>query len=155
MRLVLPVSLAVSVDGSRRALVQVGIVHLLDSCGRVGLHDLPTLAVVQLHPVVLAVFNLSGALQCLGEELAEVVVVGGILESEVANITEVLVEFLCIELVLFSHVQNTENVPGKLSHRSLMGVVCFFSPIFSYFCLLVAAFRPCHGSPPRRKYMKT
>jgi hypothetical protein len=36
-----------------------------------------------------------------------------------------------------------------------MGVVCFFSPIFSYFCLFVAALRPCQGKLPRRKYMKT
>jgi hypothetical protein len=36
-----------------------------------------------------------------------------------------------------------------------MGVLCFFSPIFSYFCLFVAAFNPCHGRPPRRKYMNT
>jgi len=36
-----------------------------------------------------------------------------------------------------------------------MAVVCFFSPIFSYFCLLVAAFKPCQGSPPLRKYIKT
>ncbi|SRR6266403_1080706 len=36
-----------------------------------------------------------------------------------------------------------------------MGVVCFFSPIFSYFCLFVAALRPCQGKLPRRKYKKT
>jgi hypothetical protein len=27
-----------------------------------------------------------------------------------------------------------------------------FSMIRSYFCFLVAAFNPCHGSWPRRKY---
>jgi hypothetical protein len=36
-----------------------------------------------------------------------------------------------------------------------MGVDCFFSPIFSYFCLFVAALRPCQGKLPRRKYIKT
>lgn len=46
-------------------------------------------------------------------------------------------------------------IPGKPSQSSLMGVICFFSPIFSYFCLFVAALRPCHGRLPRRKYMKT
>src|SRR5271154_3596120 len=46
-------------------------------------------------------------------------------------------------------------IPGKPSHRSLIAVVCFFSPIFSYFCLFVAAFNPCHGSPPLRKYINT
>jgi hypothetical protein len=100
--LVLPVRLAVDVDGGRRVLVHVGVVHLLDSCGWVRLHHLPTLAVVQLHPVVLAILNLPSALEGLGEELAQVVVVGGILESEVANVAEVLVEFLCVVLVLKS-----------------------------------------------------
>ncbi len=45
--------------------------------------------------------------------------------------------------------------PGKPSHNSLIGVVCFFSPIFSYFCLFVAALSPCHGKLPLKKYMKT
>ena len=36
-----------------------------------------------------------------------------------------------------------------------MGVDIFFSLIFSYFCFLVAAFRPCQGREPRRKYMTT
>ena len=46
-------------------------------------------------------------------------------------------------------------IPGKPSHKSLIAVVCFFSPIFSYFCLLVAALSPCHGRPPLRKYINT
>lgn len=45
------------------------------------------------------------------------------------------------------------NSSGKPSQSSLIGVLCFFSPIFSYFCLFVAAFKPCHGRPPRRKYL--
>ena len=49
----------------------------------------------------------------------------------------------------------TRTLQGNPSQRSLMAVNCFFSPIFSYFCLLVAALSPCHGKPPRRKYMKT
>ena len=36
-----------------------------------------------------------------------------------------------------------------------MGVDIFFSEIFSYFCFFVAAFSPCHGSDPRRKYINT
>lgn len=47
------------------------------------------------------------------------------------------------------------NLPGMPSQSSLIGVVCFFSPIFSYFCLFVAAFKPCHGKLPLRKYIKT
>lgn len=38
---------------------------------------------------------------------------------------------------------------------SSMGVDIFFSEMRSYFCLLVAAFSPCHGSDPRLKYIKT
>jgi hypothetical protein len=84
-----------NVDSSRRVLVQIRVVHLLDGSGRVRLHHLPALAVVQLHPVVLAILNLPGALKRLGEELTQVVVVRGVLETEVANVAEVLVEFLC------------------------------------------------------------
>jgi hypothetical protein len=36
-----------------------------------------------------------------------------------------------------------------------MGVDSFFSLIFSYFCRLVAALRPCQGRLPRRKYIST
>ena len=30
---------------------------------------------------------------------------------------------------------------------SLIGAICFFSPIFSYFCLFVVALRPCKPVP--------
>lgn len=63
---------------------------------RVGLDSFPATSTVKLHPVVLAVFNLASVLQGLGEEIAEEVVVGGVLEAEVANIREVLVKFLCL-----------------------------------------------------------
>jgi hypothetical protein len=45
------------------------VVHGLRS-RRVRLEDLPALAVVQLHPVVLAVLDLSSALESLSEQLA-------------------------------------------------------------------------------------
>lgn len=96
--LLLPVLLALEVDGHGRVLVGVGVVHRLHS-RRVRLEHLPALSIVQLHPVILAVLDLSGALESLGEQLAEVVVVGGILETEVANIAQVLVKLLCVELV--------------------------------------------------------
>lgn len=53
--------------------------------------------------------------------------------------------------------QDTKNaaIPGNPAHSSLTIVDCFFSPIFSYFCLFVAALRPCQGSEPLKKYMKT
>ena len=53
---------------------------------------------------------------------------------------------------------------GRMTARALLsggewrastGVDIFFSLIFSYFCFLVAAFRPCHGRLPRRKYIST
>lgn len=59
------------------------------------LHLLPALAVVELHPVVLAVLYLASALERLREQLTQVVVVGGVLEAQVANVAQVLVEFLC------------------------------------------------------------
>lgn len=49
---------------------------------------------VDLHPVVLAVLDVAGVLESLGKELAEVVVVGGVLEAEVADVGEVLGELL-------------------------------------------------------------
>ena len=61
----------------------------------VRLEDLPALAVVQLHPVVLAILDLSSALESLSEQLPKVVVVGCVLKAEVTDVAEVLVEFLC------------------------------------------------------------
>ena len=61
---------------------------------------IPAFAVVQLHPVVVAIFHFARGLQCLREEVAQVVVVGRVLEAEVADVGEVLVEFLCERDVL-------------------------------------------------------
>lgn len=58
-------------------------------------HCLPAFAIIQLHPVILSVFNLSGVLQGLGEQIPQVVVVRCILKAKVANVAEVLGEFLC------------------------------------------------------------
>lgn len=56
----------------------------------------PTLSRIfrDLHPVVLAILDIAGALQGLGEELSEVVVVRCILEAQVADVGEVLGELL-------------------------------------------------------------
>lgn len=54
----------------------------------------PALAVVELHPVVLAVLDLTSALESLSEEITKVVVVGGVLEAKVADVGQVLVELL-------------------------------------------------------------
>ncbi len=40
-------------------------------------------------------------------------------------------------------------------HPTSMGVLIFFSLIFSYFCFFVAALSPCQGKLPRRKYIST
>jgi hypothetical protein len=58
------------------------------------LDSFPASTAVQLHPVVLAVFDLTGILECLCEEIAEEVVVGRIFEAEIADVAEVFVEFL-------------------------------------------------------------
>lgn len=101
--LVLPDLLTMDIDSGRRVVMRIGV-HLLDSRW-VGLHDLPALSVVELHPVVLAILNFASALKCLRKELTEVVVVGGVLKTKVADIAEILVELLCFELVeCFKHV---------------------------------------------------
>lgn len=117
---------------------------------------LPTPPIVELHPVVFSILDFSGILQGLGEQVPQVVVVWGVLETQIADVAQVLVELLCALSAGPAILEKKGCVlPGYPSHRSLIAVVCFFSPIFSYFCLLVAAFRPCHGRPPLRKYMKT
>lgn len=45
-----------------------------------------------LQPVILAILDTTGVLEGLGEEVAQVVVVGGIFESKVAHIGQVLFE---------------------------------------------------------------
>lgn len=58
-------------------------------------HRVPALGVLaDLHPVVLAILHLAGVLQRLGEEVSEVIVVGGVLESKVSHVRQVLVELL-------------------------------------------------------------
>jgi len=52
----------------------------------------PALAAVQLHPVVFAILDLASVLQRGGEEFAEVVIIGLVLEAQVANVGKVLVE---------------------------------------------------------------
>lgn len=62
---------------------------------------------------------------------------------------------------VFTTIQNKpiasigHNSHGNPLHNSSIGVDIFFSLILSYFCRLVAAFRPCQGKLPRRKYMNT
>ena len=53
---------------------------------RMLLHGLPTFAVMEFHPIVFTVLNLACILESLGEKFAKVIVIGGILESKIANI---------------------------------------------------------------------
>lgn len=100
------------VNRGRRVGVDVAVVELLHGRG-VRLHLLPALAVIELHPVVLAVLHLSGALQRLSEQLAQVVVVGGVLEAEVADVAEVLVELLCEKLADIQFSSSTSTYQGS------------------------------------------
>lgn len=102
------------------------MVHSLHSRG-VRLENLPALSIVQLHPVILAILHLSGALQRLCEEFAQVVIVGRVFEAEVADIAEVLIEFLCKQLV-FRHSHNRD-------HRTREAV----TKILDWRCLLLLA----------------
>ena len=47
------------------------------------------------------------------------------------------------------------NSSGKFLHRSSILVFILVSLIFLYFNYLVSAFKPCQGSFPFRKYIKT
>ena len=88
---------------SRRASVQFPLRGIRHCIGLVQvmlrwvlLHCLPSLAVVEFHPVVLAVLQLTRALQGLCEEISEVVVVGRVFEAEVPHVRQVFIELLCI-----------------------------------------------------------
>lgn len=59
------------------------------------LHGFPSSAIVQLHPVVLAVFDLAGVLQSLRKEFPKVIVIRRVFEAQIPDVTQILVEFLC------------------------------------------------------------
>ena len=111
---------------------------------------------VEKIPVVDAIFYITIILQDFGEKFTKEVIIGRLFKSKLPNIIEIDRELLCRRVSRFASTPlGGRHIPGKPSHSSLIGVVCFFSPIFSYFCLFVAALRPCHGRLPRKKYMKT
>lgn len=56
----------------------------------------PAPSVVQLHPVIFSVFNIASVFQSLCEEVPKVVIVGGVLESKIPYVSEILVKFLCV-----------------------------------------------------------
>lgn len=58
---------------------------------------LPPASVVQLHPVIFAIFDFPGILQCLGEQVSQVVIVRGVFKPEVAHVGQIFIELLCRE----------------------------------------------------------
>lgn len=49
--------------------------------------------VVELHPVVFPILNFPGVLERLGQEVSQVIVVGSVFKTEVADVCQVLGEF--------------------------------------------------------------
>lgn len=58
------------------------------------LHMLPTLAIVDLHPIVIAVLDVPNVLKCLSEQVSEIVIVRRVLETKVSDVAQVFVELL-------------------------------------------------------------
>ena len=48
---------------------------------------LPSSSIVELHPVILSIFDVASVLESLCQEVPEIIVVGGVLETEIANIS--------------------------------------------------------------------
>ena len=59
------------------------------------LHGLPPFAVIQFHPVILAILHFSSILQRLSEKLTEIIIVGGIFKTQISDVAEVFAELLC------------------------------------------------------------
>lgn len=69
--------------------------------------SLPPLSIVQFHPIILSILNFSQILQRLGEQITQVIVVGGIFEPQVAYVGKVLVEFIYELLVRCRFMRQT------------------------------------------------
>lgn len=114
---------------------------------------------IQSRPVIHTVILSTQTDEDLVEEIPKELIIGFFVKTELAYILEINGK------LLYEKKKNLVNekpfmsccvhTPGYPAHSSRIGVDCFFSPMRSYFCLLVAAFNPCHGNDPRRKYMKT
>jgi hypothetical protein len=57
---------------------------------------LPSLALVQQHPIVHAILGLAGSAKSLGEQVSQEVVVGSLGESELPDVVEVDGKLLCM-----------------------------------------------------------
>ena len=62
--------------------------------GRVLGDGFPSLAVVELHPIILPILNFAAVLESLSEQVPEEIVIGGIFETKVPHICEILVELI-------------------------------------------------------------
>ena len=85
------------------------------------------------------------------------VVIGSFIKAKLTDIVEIHVEFHCQDAHLPSEQQAHTWIahstsPGKDAQSSSIGVFSFVWPIFAYFSLLVAAFNPCQGRLPLKKY---
>lgn len=58
------------------------------------LNGLPPFAVVQLHPIIFSILDFSRVLQRLGEQVSQVIVIGSVLESQVADIGQIGVQLI-------------------------------------------------------------
>lgn len=76
----------VGVDIASRSVGDVVVVGMQMCLTGVLLHSLPALAVVELHPVVLTVLDFATVLECLSEQVAQVIVVGCVFEAKVADV---------------------------------------------------------------------
>lgn len=89
----------------------------------------------------------------VSEQLSQVRVIGLVVESERSAVVEVDGELVgetsAESLGWRRHL--CIGVSGGTGGAGLQSD-SLFSMIRSYFCFLVAAFNPCHGSWPRRKY---
>lgn len=81
-----------------RVVLLVLVLLVLLVLRRVGL-IFPPPPIVQLHPVILAILHFSGVLQCLCEEIPQVVVIGRVLETEIPDVGQILAELLCVRLL--------------------------------------------------------
>jgi len=87
------------------------------ACGTIRL-VVPSSSIVELHPVVLPILHFAGVLEGLCQKITEIVVVGGVLKAEVANIAQILVElFWGRSEILYSYPRqeggNYLDIPRK------------------------------------------
>ena len=72
--------------------------------------SLPPFSIVELHPIIFAILNLATVLEGLSEQITKEVVVGGVLETEVANVAQILIELVWIALAGIHFVRGFRGV---------------------------------------------